>query len=542
MEQDGWRTGLYQDSRAVSKVKLGRFAVDLSGLDSLSIKVSLIEGGVYDLLGLLRLGRPVLSQLSKVIMANQNCVLAIFAILVCACASEESAYQTSSSPTEKVAQQLDPSQDSVLVARSPGSEWTAKPTRTLAQFPKLPLDPPSGRYGGLAQTKYAATGFFHTKKIGNRWWLVDPEGHLFIHKGVTSVRRLRSDGAKATLGEKFGTKKKWASSTSDLLVEHGFNGLGPWCDKTALPCPETPLVHTKLWNFMSAYGEQRGGTYQASGHTGYPQDCPFIFDPEFPEFCMKRARQLSDTKDDPWLLGHFTDNELPWRTSMLDNYLKLPATDPGNRAATKWLAERHGPGFKQDKINKNDRKEFLAFAADTYFAIVTSAIRKHDPNHLILGSRFHGRAVNIPALFKAAGRHLDLVSVNYYHAWTPNSKLMSSWEKNSKKPILITEWYAKGQDSGLGNTSGAGWLVKTQADRGAFYQNFTLGLLESRVCVGWHWFRYSDNDPAEKGTDPSNRDANKGIVSNRYQPYEELLDSMKDLNLRTYRIIEHFDK
>ena len=94
----------------------------------------------------------------------------------------------------------------------------------------------------------------------------------------------------------------------------------------------------------------------------------------------------------------------------------------------------------------------------------------------------------------------------------------------------------------MGNTSGAGWLVKTQADRGAFYQNFTLGLLESRVCVGWHWFRYSDNDPAEKGTDPSNRDANKGIVSNRYQPYEELLDSMKDLNLRTYRIIEHFDK
>ena len=88
---------------------MGRFAVDLSGLDSLSIKVSLIEGGVYDLLGLLRLGRPVLSQLSKVIMANQNCVLAIFAILVCACASEVSAYQTSSSPTEKVAQQLDPS-------------------------------------------------------------------------------------------------------------------------------------------------------------------------------------------------------------------------------------------------------------------------------------------------------------------------------------------------------------------------------------------------------------------------------------------------
>ena len=159
-----------------------------------------------------------------------------------------------------------------------------------------------------------------------------------------------------------------------------------------------------------------------------------------------------------------------------------------------------------------------------------------------MGSRFHGRVLQNPSLFKAAGRHVDVVSVNYYHAWTPDAELMSSWEKNAKKPILITEWYAKAEDSGLGNTSGAGWLVKTQADRAAFYQNFTLGLLESRVCVGWHWFRYSDNDPAEKGSDPSNRDANKGIVSNRYEPYAELLQSMKDINLRTNNIVEHFDK
>lgn len=119
---------------------------------------------------------------------------------------------------------------------------------------------------------------------------------------------------------------------------------------------------------------------------------------------------------------------------------------------------------------------------------------------------------------------------------------MSSWEKSSKKPILITEWYAKAEDSGLGNTSGAGWLVKTQKDRAAFYQNFTLGLLESRVCVGWHWFRYCDNDPTEKGTDPSNRDANKGLFTNRYQPYSELLQSTKEVNLRTHSIINHFDK
>jgi hypothetical protein len=101
--------------------------------------------------------------------------------------------------------------------------------------------------------------------------------------------------------------------------------------------------------------------------------------------------------------------------------------------------------------------------------------------------------------------------------------------------------YAKGMDSGLANTSGAGWLVKTQRDRGLFYQNFTLGLLESRACVGWHWFRYADNDPDEKGADPSNRDSNKGILSKRYVPYQELLGPMSEINKRSFNLIQYFD-
>ena len=96
-------------------------------------------------------------------------------------------------------------------------------------------------------------------------------------------------------------------------------------------------------------------------------------------------------------------------------------------------------------------------------------------------------------------------------------------------------------DSGMGNTGGAGWLVKTQRERGEFYENFTLGLLASKACVGWHWFKYIDNDPKEKKSDPSNRDSNKGMLNNRYEPYTPLLDSMKRINQRAYRLADYFD-
>src|SRR6185369_2269301 len=156
--------------------------------------------------------------------------------------------------------------------------------------------------------------------------------------------------------------------------------------------------------------------------------------------------------------------------------------------------------------------------------------------------RLHGADLRYPAIFRACGRNVDAVSVNYYHAGTPNPKRLEMWERESGKPVLITEWYAKGADSGMANTGGAGWLVKTQRDRGLFYQNFALALLESRVCIGWDWFRYMDNDPADTRVDPSNRDSNKGIVNNRYQPYLPLLDAMKQLNDRAYSLTEFFDR
>jgi hypothetical protein len=96
-------------------------------------------------------------------------------------------------------------------------------------------------------------------------------------------------------------------------------------------------------------------------------------------------------------------------------------------------------------------------------------------------------------------------------------------------------------DSGFANTTGAGWVVKTQADRGKFYQNFTLGLLESGGCVGWHGFKYRDNHPASKTADPSPLDSNKDIVTLRLEPHAPLLSAMPELHRQVCSLAAYFD-
>jgi len=440
--------------------------------------------------------------------------------------------------------QAEPGVVSIAVQAAPGKPWTNQPTRTLAALPASvtsQVDSGLDQYGGLVAHKEKATGFFYPKKIDDRWWLIDPEGGRFIHKAVVAVTQNGGTNAKAALLKKFGSESNWVAGTTSLLHSNGFNGLGAWSDTARFGQPQNRLVYTLIWNFMSSYGAKRGGTYQQSGHIGYPKDCIFVFDPEFETFCDNYAKQLARYKNDPWLLGHFSDNEMPYSRNAIFNYLQLPEKDPGHQAALAWLKERHGESATTKDITEQDKKDFIALVAGRYHRIVAKAVKKYDPNHILLGGRFNAAELNYPEVFKAAGPYLDVVAVNYYRTWTPSQEKLAMWSRESGRPILITEWYVKGEDSGLPNNSGAGWIVKTQKDRGLFYQNFTLGLLESKVCVGWHWFKYIDNDPLEPGTEPSNRDSNKGIVTARYEPYPALLNEMKPLNDRVYSLANYFD-
>ncbi|MFB9057364.1 hypothetical protein ACFFU9_11500 [Mariniflexile ostreae] len=425
-------------------------------------------------------------------------------------------------------------------------EYQPFETRTLESVKGFEIaknSPKLSKYGGWLEHKTDyATGFFHVKKMGDRWWGIDPLGYRYFNMALNGVTTGKSKRTKEALIEKFGSKENWINETTQILQENGFNCAGSWSDIGAIveanKTLEKPLPYTIIWNFMSGYGRKRGGTHQQPGHTGYPKDAIFVFDPEFEAFCDEHAKKLLDYKDDPNLFGHFSDNEMPFKIKALDNYLALPKDDHGYLAANRWLKDND---ITQADITNEHRKIFMAFVADKYFSIVSSAIKKYDPNHMYIGSRFYSRERNYPEFMKTVGNYVDVISINYYNHWTPDSEDMVNWEKWSGKPFIITEYYVKGEDSGMGNKSGAGWIVRTQEDRGLFYQNYNLALIESKNCVGWHYFKYQDNDPTAKGVDPSNVDANKGIVSNEYEIWTPMMEKMKALNINTYNLIEYFD-
>ncbi len=459
-------------------------------------------------------------------------------------------------------QGIDPNKPLIVAAKKrlwnqpePYTDWQEYETRTVKHLAieELKEDKVS-KYGGWWEQKTEATGFFYTKKIGDRWWLVDPSGYLFIERGLASTRPLRTDIGEKAWKKKYESEKDWADQAATLFRAYGYPSTGAFSNMRMAKLADKRLNYSANLSFMRTYGEDIKGLerYDLKKWEFY------VLEADFRQYCMDKAeavigfgagddqaeQQLTIDVNDPNLIGYFSDNELPFHLTFLDSFLTRNEDKETFEATRKWYDERKGAEAGLNEITEDDRLAFLQFLASRYFEIVTTAIRTYDKNHLYLGCRFHNTAFKKRglALFKAIEPYADVISLNWYGTWTPADSIIQAWGKVADKPIMIGEFYTKGEDTGMSNIAGAGWVVKTQKDRGLFYQNYTLSLLESKRCVGWHWYRYQDNDPDAAAEDTSNADSNKGVVTREYEPCNDILDKMGELNKSVYSIAAHFDK
>ncbi len=424
-------------------------------------------------------------------------------------------------------------------SRPTGGTWIERPTRTLAGLNGFVAHAPlaTDRWGGRTdRPAQRATGFFRTELVDGRWWLVTPEGHLFWNVGVNTVRPAKSATAAAV--------KAFPTTTTRELRALGFNGLGNG-SATSLQTAADALPWSIRLNFISSFAQHHKQTYATSGHTGYTEQCFPVFHPDFPAWARRHADTLTGTLADPSVLGIFTDNELQSPADLLDRHLRLPAEDPylrhGRAAAHAWLAAEGLPADPA-RLTLKDRYRFIAHVFATYARIVHDAIRAVDGHHLIFGPRFnnHRGQFDNPWFWPAVGPWIDVVAVNYYALWGPQRDEIQEWSTATKRPIILTEWYSKAADApGLANTNGAGWFVRTQADRAKYYQHFVLAACETPALVGFHYFKYLDDDSDSVALDSAGG-ANKGICRADGSPWAELQDAAGAVNRQVYPLIDFF--
>ena len=437
-----------------------------------------------------------------------------------------------------------------------GSTIKEHKTRTFADltdFSKL-TDVELDRYGGIIdpQTVQKSTGFFYTTKINGRWWVIDPLGNPCHIQGVHSITYSYDGSEKqknAALAQ-FGTLEKWAVSTTRHLIDDlGFN-TGAGYDPMIAEVEQGIIKQGGGTTFMSAYAKSLGVNNSNGGSTTFSENNTMpVFDPNFEVFCEERAAtRIAPLANDRDFLGYTTDNELPMQETMLIDYMKLSPIKEVNHYSYActwyWMVQMTGKENPTDADITDELKElFRGFVWRRYYDLVCGAVRKYDPNHMLLGTRFVTEVKDAPWVLRFAAEYLDCITINWYGAWQPEAEDIYTFATHADVPFMVTEFYAKGQENegGLKNTTGAGWIVKTQKDRGEFYQCFTLRLLEAKNCIGWHWYQYTDNDPSGKASDTSGTDSNKGLVSNTHKEYKELTSHMAEINKNVYSLIDYFD-
>ena len=425
--------------------------------------------------------------------------------------------------------------------------------KDMSKYVDVTAEQKFDKYGGIIdeQMRQEATGFFYSTKIGDRWWIIDPLGYPCYIRALSGVvySYQNSPKQKEAAYELFGTLDKWAiATTRHLMNDLHFNAC-------ASPSSQIKtVVDGMIWQggpgFVGAYGTSIGVNNSNGGSTTFSENNTMpVFDPGFVTFAEERAAaNIPAYANDPMFLGYTTDNELPMQSGMIYDYMKISPLKEVNyysyACTWYWVTKMTGKENPQNEdITEELEQLFRGFVWDRYYNVVCSAIRKYDPNHMILGTRFLTVVKDAPWVLRFASLYLDCITVNWYGQWEPNAEDIYDFAANADLPFMVTEFYAKAEENedGLANTSGAGFFVKTQQDRADHYQSFTLRLIEAKNCIGWHWFQYTDNDPTGNPTDVSSIDANKGIVSNTHKEYTDLTDDMTDINKNVYTLIKYFD-
>ena len=410
----------------------------------------------------------------------------------------------------------------------------------------------AGDYSSKA--KNGTAGFFRIGKVGSRWVFIDPDNGMNIIHGVQGVdTQVKMDTPNPEFFTVYSNNlTNWSLETANLIADNSFN-----CISTSMvsdikknllnPTLLKKMSYTDILYMVQDLGWdplQRPSWFR----TNIDNPLCLMWEPVFLTFIDSIAKTKAALyKDDIYFLGYLLDNELGFYSTNstpgvygidIKAFMAFPKTTSAYIYANNFLIQR---GVSILTLNQADKDAFRDSVTNYFYRVTTAAIRKYDPNHLILGSRINP-GIHDKITLRACAKYCDVVSINLYGCWDPdlvNINDLRLWTND--KPFMVTEFYTKGDDACYNgikqdNKDGGGWFVGNQSDRGCFYQNYCIKLLKTLNCVGWLHFKYGD-----ALIDNSPNLTNKGIVSPTFTPYLDFLKYIKQLNTNVYNITNYID-
>ena len=431
------------------------------------------------------------------------------------------------------------------------------------------------KWGGWKDgPKQEAKGRFYIKKLNGMWWFVDPDGNLWWSNGPLRVSpstamtpykgrenhfewlppedgdpfslfyRTRDelmwpywvkrgitnsfDFSAANIYRKYGAdwREKWAARAHRRLRSWGANTIGNSSDRKVVEMSKTPYVERfEIKSLPIRGGDQNFGWWP-------------LRDPYDASFAANVRQQLRERRyqlDDPWCVGFFVDNELPWGFEGHVGRLvwDSPEDQPAKRVFRRWLAERHGsvPATPSDE----DFKAFSRVVPGEYFRQIRLAFDEVAPKKLYLGCR--GMALEYIA--KAAEPYVDAMSQNWYDRdvsrffFTPpdDPNIGCAGLAAVDKPIVIGEFHMGARDRGP--FWGSIVTLRDQNERAAVYRQYLTSALEHPRFIGAHWHHFSDEPTSGRFDGEAMQNGWTDVCDT---PYPETIAAVRWVGENMYRI------
>jgi hypothetical protein len=382
---------------------------------------------------------------------------------------------------------------------------------------------------------------FTIERRDSVWWLISAQGTPFFSLGVCSAAQGASrqsfdpENPSYAAWRYYASPDAWTAVTLRRLKAWRFTTLGGWSDFAALhQSSEQTLYLTPVLHIGSSAG------------------APWwdMWDPAVTNRMDAIAReQILAVRDDPRLLGYYSDNELGWWNATLWKMTLEQGSASGQRQrlfqllrdtyendwnkllqdfepekADDWASLQQGgmlyvkPGSEGFKI----MRRFIGLVAERYYQLVHDIIRKYDQRALILGDRY--QSFYYPEVARAGAHWVDAVSSNLNPNWNDGTFLrcyLETLHELTGKPILVSEFYAAASENRTGNRNNVGVfpVVRTQAERAAALRTTLVRLARTPYVLGADWFQYFD-EPRHGREDGEN--FNFGLVDILDHPYEEV--------------------